>query len=638
MYRGTPSPIFDVPEFPALRRVKPLPKRRRTMAGHDTTLTLALLHQQPLDILGPNATAEELLAHADTLSARMALQSYYMPILGGVQSFLAGAAANGGAGRNGQLPADLADLDSIEFGVHFAAAAAAAAAAGVAMGGLGGVYGRDDDDGRGDGDYVDHLRQPGNTKKRKVPANAGGSPRGGLGGDGGRPDRDRDRDRDRDHESSTTPPPVYPPPAFPGQLSLLAQKRGKLTAATLAGLQHKELLKIRKRQLAAVMGALSHGDTLALDQALSASYPLIGGLGSGNVSSALAGNTGGGRQDAQHVRKSKRMPTRLARAMKLTRVPRHPDAAPFPSSEFGYVCSSATADRLIATKEEVEMLRSRFEVELERQAAKAAKIAVAASGAMMKASGGRGKREKAERDRERAQQKVERQQRARMITAGGNSGGDQTAEFLDPAGVVANVPAGAGTGAGGGKVKNGKKKKRSALANASNPHHLRNYVPSRLPHTGGGGGTDGNGGVQGQAATNANTIGPLPLRFLSAEIPPRRRKKSSTPAVPSIQLTHPTEEWICAFCEYDLFYGEDPAYRRAVRSRKKILKRRRRARERAAAAASGTSTAKGAPPQQPPPEEYEGYEPTGVVLDEFGNATPKTKWKGDPNKEQQAFG
>ena len=470
MYRGTSSPIFDVPEIPTLRRVKPLPKRRRTTGAadlnrHEDTLSLsspalvaqsaqallqqsaaaALLHQhqqqQPLDVLGPNATAEELLAHADTLSARMALQSYYMPILGGVQSFLAGAAAIGngggtgdkntnnnsgsnnsinnnnsntttaaaaaalaaitsagtgtGTGRNGQLhlpmpPAPLSDVDSLEFGVHFAAAAAAAAAAGVAMGGLGGLgmglgmnmnvamgmggigmnigvggsggsgHGRDDD-GR-DPDYVDHLQQHGNTKKRKVPANASGSPRGGHSGDGGRPgspslflddehngrgpgggfsttsaefhrdrerDRDRDRDRDREDYDSSTPPLMYPPPAFPGQVSLVIQKRGKLTAATLAGLQHKEMLKSRKRQLAAVMGALSHGDTLALDQALSASLPLIGGF---------TGSSGGG-GDAQRVHKSKRPLVRLARVMKLTRVPRHPDAAPFPACEFGFVMS-----------------------------------------------------------------------------------------------------------------------------------------------------------------------------------------------------------------------------------------------------------------------------------------------------------
>lgn len=43
-----------------------------------------------------------------------------------------------------------------------------------------------------------------------------------------------------------------------------------------------------------------------------------------------------------------------------------------------------------------------------------------------------------------------------------------------------------------------------------------------------------------------------------------------------------TNEWICAYCEYELFYGGDEEYRRAVRRRKKILKRRQRARERAA--------------------------------------------------------
>ena len=472
MYRTTSSPIFDVPEIPTLRRVKPLPKRRRTTGAADLvhqedTMSLsspalvaqsaqallqqsaavALLHQhqqqqQPLDVVGPNATAEELLAHADTLSARMALQSYYMPILGGVQSLLAGATAIGnagdrnnanntvnnnsntavaaaaaalaavagagaGAGRNGQShmpPGPLSDLDSLEFGVHFAAAAAAAAAAGVAMGGLGGLgmslgmnmnaamgmggmsvnagnmgmgmgmgIGGGRDDARRDPDYIDNLQQHGNTKKRKVPANAGGSPRGGHGGDGGRPgspsslfpedeptggsvsstalaefqrdrerDRDRDRDRDREDYDSSTPPVLYPPPPFPGQLSIVIQKRGKLTAATLAGLQHKEMLKSRKRQLAAVMGALSHGDTLALDQALSASYPLIGGL---TGSMGVAGGGGGGGEgggEALRVHKSKRKSVRLARVMRLTRVPRHPDAAPFPTSDFGFICPSAS--------------------------------------------------------------------------------------------------------------------------------------------------------------------------------------------------------------------------------------------------------------------------------------------------------
>jgi hypothetical protein len=280
------------------------------------------------------------------------------------------------------------------------------------------------------------------------------------------------------------------------------------------------------------------------------------------------------------------------------------------------------------------MLRRQFEVELEKQATKAAKMAVAAAsgGKLMKAGGGRAKREKAEKERERAHQKASEraQPRARITAAGSN----QTAKFLDgvKVGVDGGGDGGGGQngGVGGGKVKSGKKKKRSALANASNPHHLRNYVPSRLPHAGGGDGP----GAQGPNTGNANTIWPLPLRFLSSEVPPPRRKK--TAAVPLVQLTHPSEEWICAFCEYELFYGEDAVYRRAVRSRKKILKRRRRARERAAAAASGggggggTSTAKNGFAGPPSEEDCDEYE-TGAG-DEIGSGPAKTKWKGDPNK------
>ena len=313
------------------------------------------------------------------------------------------------------------------------------------------------------------------------------------------------------------------------------------------------------------------------------------------------------------------------------------------------------ADRLIATKEEVAMLRHQFEVELERQATKAAKLAVAAAGGarLMKAGGGRAKREKTERERERAHLKAsERTQQRARITSGGNNNSEQTAELMDPlAKVGADGLSGGGGGGkdvvgggkigenaavGGGKVKTGKKKKRSALANASNPHHLRNYVPSRLPHSGGGGGGGDGLGAQGPNATNGNTIWPLPLRFLSAEVPSRKRKKN-TSAVPLVQLMHPSEEWICAFCDYELFYGEDPVYRRAVRSRKKILKRRRRARERAAAAAAGghgggggTSTGKNSFP--PAEEDFDEYDETGSG-DEIGSAPPKTKWKGDPNKE-----
>lgn len=137
-----------------------------------------------------------------------------------------------------------------------------------------------------------------------------------------------------------------------------------------------------------------------------------------------------------------------------------------------------------------------------------------------------------------------------------------------------------------------KKKKRSALANASNPHHLRNYVPSRLPQQ---------PPPLTQASLNAaNFLTPPPLRFLSAEIPPKRRKKGGhTPTALPSTLTQPLDEWICASCEYNLFYGDELAFRRAVKNRKKILSRRRRARERAAAAAAGGAVA----PALPPPKD-----------------------------------
>lgn len=461
MYRGPPSPIFDVPEFPALRRIMPLPKRRR-MDNHGSrfpshsqgvppllppgTAAALLQHQQhSLDLLGPNATTEDLLSHAETFSA---LHNYYMPILGGVQNFLAGAsaadpsgldtsantttaataaaaalAAVADAGRNGQLSLPLGNIDSVEFGVHLAAAAAAAAAAGVAMGGLGGLgmgtvdsigagigmanggnsglmraeasngfrgHDRDDDDSRNTDHYEQaHLYGHSNTKKRKVPANTHSSPRGCTGD--GRPgsplgyregegqevvgghegdrfeaqdedhirerdrDRERDRERDRDRErererdrDDSSSPGLYPPTPFPGQLSLLARKRGKLTAVTLAGLQHKEMLKTRKRQLAAVMGALSHGDTLVLDQALSTSYPILSGLsGALGMSGSNAGESTAGSDNSSPVRKSKRRTVRLARAMNvMLKMPerrnRHPDAIPFPVSEFLFSCPSSS--------------------------------------------------------------------------------------------------------------------------------------------------------------------------------------------------------------------------------------------------------------------------------------------------------
>jgi len=264
---------------------------------------------------------------------------------------------------------------------------------------------------------------------------------------------------------------------------------------------------------------------------------------------------------------------------------------------FGHVSAS---DRRIATKEEVALLRSRFEAELTRQAAKAAEAAAQARQAALAATTSlRAKGNRA-------------QQRARTVGMLGANGGDERAEFLDQALL-------------GAKSRGSKKKKRSALAIASNPHHRRNYVPSRLPQSG--------QANPAQAALNAlNYLGPPPFRFLSAEIPARRRKKSQGPTA---QLTNPADEWICPFCEYELFYGDDPDYRRAVRNRKKILRRRRRA-ERAAA----NVTAKVPERSTSIQDDYDAsYEPS---VTDYTPVTKQGKTKGEGERGgehlQSSFG
>lgn len=231
-------------------------------------------------------------------------------------------------------------------------------------------------------------------------------------------------------------------------------------------------------------------------------------------------------------------------------------------------------------------------MELAKQTAKAAKVAGrSGKGAGAGAGGSAGK-----------VRKKRAQQRARIST--NTKSGEQQAEFLEMPQKGENSPTQPQTAQQGAPGENQtvnqvptpkkgkKKKKRSTLANASNPHHLRNYVPSRLPHAAGGAGSIG--GVHGQTnqAVNINLFWPVALRFLSAQLPPRRRKGMNGGGQNGIsmhQLVVPQEEWICSFCEYNLFYSDEAEYRRAVRNRKKILRRRRRARERAAAAASGVN-------------------------------------------------
>jgi len=310
MHHQGSSPAFDAHEFPpSVRRLKPLPKRRRTsdvvaqVSGPDDLI-------QPMaDLLGSaESLAEELIARADSLSCQMALQSYYSSVLGG------GEITRGVEGEvlDGNLSGSLSqtfDLSAVYQ--RFAE-------------GLG--SGKQDED-HSEGDYTDHLQQPGNTKKRKVPTNMSGSINGREVslplsveeemGDSvlsmGRPDQDLDV--------------LVPPPSSVAQL----QRKGKISPSTLAGLQHKELLKHRKRQLAAVLGALSFGDALAIDQALSTHLPFVSTMFSSDSTPTK-------------VRLSRRRVPRLARAAAAQASTRRatPRGVSFPTAQFTFTFPNAS--------------------------------------------------------------------------------------------------------------------------------------------------------------------------------------------------------------------------------------------------------------------------------------------------------
>ncbi|KXN86735.1 hypothetical protein AN958_09726 [Leucoagaricus sp. SymC.cos] len=644
MYRTASPPLFDIPDFPTLRRVKPLPKRRRTSLDINPDLNVNIGTSDLQDRLFLRAETDRLLAQADSLSAKMALRSYYHSMGYGVPEFTSGAETSPplppsvpGSGinhletvsANGMAPSNGA-VGSVMKGSH---SANAAPGNGYVAVGVGRTHGEEDGDGRG-GDYTDHLNQQGqgNTKKRKVPANVGSSPphhhhhhlhhysshRGTMGpyGSYGQPADVEGEEKELsfglgfglDLGSEATaedprsgeilggvesdifgplprPNETYAPQQHSVQVDPAHQlrprqfhRKPKLSPATLAGLQRKELVRSRKKHLETIMGTIPVRDAWTLDHALSPNFPPL-------LASFASANSKG-----LKMRLSKRGKMRFARMarMGLGRLGRHPDAAPFPTGEFTFSHPSATAERLVSIQEEVANLRNLFGRELARQTAKAAKIASGPS----KSGGGSGKTGK-----KRAQQ------RAKTIMSA--KSGEQQAEFLEMPQKGANS---LGQPQGQSQVsqtqsqgqaptpKKGKKKKRSTMANASNPHHLRNYVPSRLPHASGGGGSTGVNG-QGNQATNANALWPLALKFLAADLPPRRRKDSTGRGQNGINveslphLVVPQEEWICSFCEYGLFYGEEAEYKRALRNRKKILKRRRRARERASAAASGVNAA-----------------------------------------------
>lgn len=562
------SPGFDIPDYLPLRRVKPLPKRKHTSSSSPdlarslplnttTTMLPPILPPPP----GPDATAEELIAHAEVLSAQITFQSYFLPALTGVTDFTTTTTTTTTTSSRNvvDMPLSVDPSSPAEL--------------------LDDVTPLNHNEER-ENDHTDQTQQQGNAKKRKVPAHISGLQMGPDSADV----HSGEEEGKKQQPGGERVPPSFSSPATSAAMASPEEElfqvgaeggdghQGKLLPATMVGLRKKQVLKHRRRQLAGLLGSLSLGDSLALDQALLANYTLVNEKRSGS------GSGGGGSSSISSIRnarhKSRLIRRRASRVVRRHRtLPPRPPSEPtrriFPDSEFTFLSSNAASERLIATRAEYTVLCDRFEHEIEQQREKdveSAKesttgVGLGGSGSGSGGSSGDGATTAAKRN-EPAMRK------ARTTT--------QTVQDAETPG-VSKSPSSAKT--------SGKKKKRSALANASNPHHLRNYVPSRIP----------NQGLLSAAQLGANTqnmLSPLPLVFLSAQIPPRRGTAQRPPAVAS-QLTSQGEEWICPTCEYRLFYGDEQGYRMGVRNRKKILKRRRRARERAAAAANGSGTGVG---------------------------------------------
>jgi hypothetical protein len=129
-----------------------------------------------------------------------------------------------------------------------------------------------DDEESVDGDYVDHLQQPGNTKKRKVPQPPAASYQNE------RTEQDPDWVNRDGLEPSEYPAQddgrLLHPPTDSAILSLSKQKH-KHSRATQACIRHKELVKMRQRQLTTVLGTVQSSNPIALEQALASAQPFL---------------------------------------------------------------------------------------------------------------------------------------------------------------------------------------------------------------------------------------------------------------------------------------------------------------------------------------------------------------------------
>lgn len=334
---------MPIPDYLPLRRVKPLPKRKRSSPDPARSLPLnALLPPILPPPPGPDATAEELIAHAEVLSAQITLQSYFLPTLngGGATDATDFARRRRNSSSSCSSSADSGGVEVLRPPVVADVTSPASC------------------EGCEGGDHLDQSQQQGNAKKRKVPAHLSGSPMG--------PDSADVRSGVEGEEEQQLllmlpgGERVVPPRlacsaegvvgggggaspeegAFNGGGTEAADGRqGKVLPATMVGLRQKQVLRHRRRQLAALLGSGSPslGDSLALEQAL---------LANNNNCALLNDNRSG---VGRHVRlKSRLIRRRASRAA----VRRHCTLAPppppsertrriFSDSEFTFLSSNA---------------------------------------------------------------------------------------------------------------------------------------------------------------------------------------------------------------------------------------------------------------------------------------------------------
>jgi hypothetical protein len=255
---------------------------------------------------GPDATAEELIAHAEVLSAQITFQSYFLPTLSGVTDF---PTTNTTSRNSVDMPLtdhhpspadpDVTPLHEVR-----------------------------------ESDHPDQSQQQGNAKKRKVPAHLSGSQMGPDATDVHSGEEEQQQPGERVSASPATSVGVASSPEEESFQDGAEGdgRQGKVLPATMVGLRKKQVLEHRRRQLAALLGSLSLGDSLALDQALLANYALLNEKRSGGGARRHRSRSIRRRRASGVVRRHRTLPPPP---------PPEPTRRIFPDSEFTFLSSNA---------------------------------------------------------------------------------------------------------------------------------------------------------------------------------------------------------------------------------------------------------------------------------------------------------